>query len=80
MIKEMIEDVAKEVMLFLSILVFTQTLAVAASVSVWSICTLAGMDVLFSVLWEFFAVLALVVGLLALGQVKAKGLDRVKPL
>lgn len=80
MIKEMFEDVFREVMLFLPILVVTESLALAATVFIWSIGTLAGLGLLFMVLWKFFAALALVVAVLALGQVKARGLDRVKPL
>lgn len=80
MIKEMFEDVFREIMLFLPILVVTESLALAATVFIWSIGTLAGLGLLFSVLWKMFAVLALVVAVLALGQVKARGLDRVKPL
>jgi hypothetical protein len=80
MIKEMFEDVFREVMLFLPIIVALETLAFAVTVFIWSVATLAGLGLLFSVLWKFFAIVALVVAVLALGQVKARGLDRVKPL
>ena len=72
----MFDDLLKELFLFLPILMLTQVVALAAAVGIWSVGTLAGLAMVFTVLWKMFAVLALVVAVLALGQVKAKGLDK----
>lgn len=72
----MFDDLLKELFLFLPAIVMTQVLALAATVFVWSLGTLAGMVLVFSVLWKTFAFIALIIAILAVGQVKAKGLDK----
>lgn len=72
----MFDDLLKEVFLFLPAIVMTQVLALAATVFVWSLGVFAGLGLLFGVLWKTFAFIALIIAILAVGQVKAKGLDK----
>lgn len=74
MIKEMFEEVFREVMLFMPVALLCQILAFAGTVAMWSITVFIGAPVSFLMLWKMLAVVALVVAIAALGQMKAKGM------
>lgn len=74
MIKDMLNDVMKEIMLFIPALVACQTLAFAATIFMWSITVFIGAPVGFLMLWKFLALFGLIVAIAAQGQMKAKGI------
>lgn len=65
-------DLGKDIVIFVSISVFTQIIALSAAIGIWSVGTLVGLAMVFNVLWKMFAGLALIVSVLALGQMKIK--------